>query len=124
MQNYSAEIKALEEANFGSCFIDLSNFAVEVVTKENNLAGYIIYQAVLEETEIISIYVKPEYRRQGLATKLLNNVKNKYQEIFLEVNENNQVALSLYEHLGFVIYNTRPKYYHNRDAAILMKWSR
>ncbi len=124
MQNYSAEIKALEEANFGSSFTDLTNFQVEIITKENNLAAYLIYQAVLDEAEIVSVYVKPAYRKQGLATKLFSNIKNKYQEIFLEVNENNQAALSLYAKLGFTTYNVRPKYYHNKDAAILMKWSR
>lgn len=124
MLKYADEIRTLEETYFGSSFSSLANFMVEIVEEENILLAYVIYQAVLDEAEIVSIFVKPDYRRKGLASNLLKTIQKKYTSIFLEVNEKNYTAVNLYKKLGFVTYRLRPNYYHNTDTAILMKWSR
>ncbi len=40
--------------------------------------------------------------------------------ITLEVNENNKIAIHLYEKYGFKIIGTRKKYYNNKYNAYIM----
>lgn len=126
MLKYLEEIKEIEKKYFNCSFLDLENTNRKVLIKEidNNLASYLIYNFVLDEAEIISVYTKEKYQNLGLATSLIESLKQKYCNIFLEVNENNIKAYNLYIKLGFIVYGNRPKYYNNKDMAILMKWSR
>lgn len=55
---------------------------------------------------ILTLYVQPAYRRQGLATALLHEAqdwaqKRGVRQIGLQVYSHNQPALALYRHLGF-----------------------
>ena len=77
----------------------------------------------------MNIAVKKDYRRQGIATLLLNHILNICKEkeintIHLEVNEENFSAISLYQKLGFKECGRRKQYYDNTYDAILMKKNR
>lgn len=122
MTKYLDEVKEIERLYFKASFDDFSSFYILTV-EDKGLEAYLIYSLVLEEAEIISIFVKEKFRRQGLATKLINELKQKAKVIYLEVNENNSKAYNLYRKLGFVVYHQRLKYYDNKDTALLMKWS-
>lgn len=57
-------------------------------------------------THVFLLYVKPPYRRQGIATALLEKaqtwaINRGDRQIGLQVFGNNQPALSLYRRLGF-----------------------
>lgn len=78
------------------------------------------------ECEILRVVVLKKARELGLGNKLLQGLINVQKlsgrsAIFLEVNEHNFPAISLYKRNGFMDIGKRPKYYHNRDSAILMK---
>ena len=65
----------------------------------------------------------PEFRRQGIATKLLGHIDSKY--VFLEVRESNKLAQNLYRKLGFGEIGRREKYYDDpEESAIVMRLSR
>ena len=82
-----------------------------------------IYVAV-EQADIIRVAVLPEYRRQGIAEKLLlkSFEVNETDAIFLDVRESNLPAINLYKLLGFVDTGIRKDYYSNpTENAVLMK---
>ena len=45
-------------------------------------------------------------------------------EINLEVNENNEGAIALYEKCGFLKVGRRKRYYNNTDDAIIMQYNK
>ena len=99
------------------------------IKEKNKLIGFIHYSRIYECLEIQNIIVDKMWRNKGYASKLLNALitKNKdAQKIILEVNENNQQAIKLYNKLGFKEISLRDRYY-GEDTAIIMekvKWKR
>ena len=84
--------------------------------------GYLEIRLVDEVIDIMNLFVNEDNRHQGIATKLMNEMfeKEKYNRIMLEVNENNNIALKLYNKLGFKEISIRNRYYGN-DTAIIME---
>jgi len=92
-------------------------------------AGFILVREAGGEAEILSLGVKPEARRHGLARSLVLAaakaiLANGSQILFLEVAADNLAARALYGSLGFAEVGRRPAYYTKsgapaRDALIL-----
>lgn len=92
-------------------------------------AGFILVREAGGEAEILSLGVKPEARRHGLARHLVLAaakaiLANGSQILFLEVAADNLAARGLYGSLGFAEVGRRPAYYTKpgaaaRDALIL-----
>ena len=92
------------------------------------VVGYVGSQSVLGETDMMNIAVSPNYRRQGIAEKLVVELIEKLREkgnhsLMLEVRSSNDPAQKLYEKLGFEQVGRRKNYYRNpkEDALILRK---
>jgi len=104
--------------------------AVYLVAKiEGKVIGYIGSWMVIDECHITNIAVHPNYRRNGVASKLVKELLKYCDEhgifyILLEVRTNNVVAQSLYQKFGFELDGIRKNYYKNTDGtyddAILM----
>ena len=80
------------------------------------ILGDLIYVDKNTEYEILIIYVKNNYRRQGLATKLLIYLEKqkkvlKLKKIYLEVSKINNKAIFFYEKNNYKPTNIRAKYY-------------
>ena len=90
---------------------------------DNKYVSFIVGQILYENAEIIDIYVTPEYRRKGIAKKLMNTIiDNKdVKNITLEVNINNKNAILLYNSLGFKETTLRKGYYNGEDALLMLK---
>ena len=93
---------------------------------ENKVVGFAGIKIVLDTAGIMNIAVREDYRRQGIATLLLNNILDTCNEkniktINLEVNEENFSAIRLYQKFGFKENGRRKKYYDNKFDAILME---
>ena len=93
---------------------------------ENKVVGFAGIKIVLDTADIMNIAVKEDYRRQGIATLLLNNIldicnEKNIKTINLEVNEENFSAIRLYQKFGFKENGRRKKYYDNKFDAILME---
>lgn len=76
---------------------------------------------VLDEIEILTILTHPNFRGQGKAKALLEHLisyakENNVRQIFLEVNIENQPAISLYEKMGFTKTGVRKNYYKMKDG--------
>ena len=81
--------------------------------------AYLILIDSIDVYEIFEIAVHPSFKRKGYASCLIKQIPSD-KEVFLEVNENNFIALGLYYKNGFEIVSKRKKYYKN-DSAIIMK---
>ncbi len=86
--------------------------------------GYISLYRVLDEGYINNVAVRPEARRQGVATALLQELRRQGGElafITLEVRESNQGARTLYDGLGYrEVGRRRGYYFHPKEDAIIM----
>ena len=84
----------------------------------------LIFSIYYDRAELDYIYVHSEFRKNGIASKLMEfMIKecNSVQNITLEVNVNNEGATKLYKKFNFDIVATREKYYNNGDSAYLME---
>lgn len=93
-----------------------------ISVKEGEItAGYVIVFNNSASLEIMKIGVLPEYRKKGVGTILINEVKKSRMEIFLEVRENNVTAIEFYKKNGFKEAGKRKNYYRDTgEAAIIM----
>ncbi|WP_353684254.1 ribosomal protein S18-alanine N-acetyltransferase [Thermodesulfovibrio sp. 3907-1M] len=99
---------------------------LKVAEFNEEIAGYIVLRKILDEAELLSIAVKPELRRRGIATELIRNVmdeiKHSVKSCFLEVRISNTQAISFYEKMGFKKVGVRKKYYVlPEEDAVIMK---
>jgi len=74
---------------------------------------------------VISIAVKPEWRRRGVGFKLMEALFNAFRErglkrALLEVAVSNEEAVSFYKHLGFKVTALLKGYYPWGEDAYLM----
>lgn len=91
--------------------------------------GFIIARAAADEAEILTLAVRPDFRRKGLGTTLVHAAAGHAQRLgscrlFLEVAVGNVPAAKLYESLGFHEVGRRNAYYavapgKYEDALIL-----
>jgi len=99
-----------------------------VAVEDGQVAGYAGSQSVLGWADMMNLAVAPEFRRRGVAERLVGELICRLQEnevtcLTLEVRVSNTPAISLYEKMGFSCVGRRPNYYHNpkEDALILRK---
>ena len=94
--------------------------------EDGTILGYASLLAVLDEGYINNIAVRPEYRRQGVASQLLDVFTrfakaNKLAFLTLEVRDGNLPARAAYAKHGYVEVGRRKNYYdHPKEDAILM----
>ena len=83
---------------------------------EDKIIGYCGVWKVSGEGQITNIAVLPEYRKQRVASKMLEKIieecKDTYQ-VILEVRESNIPAICLYEKYGFKKAGIRKNFYHS-----------
>lgn len=93
-----------------------------VVTIEGKPAGFLLSRTVFDECELLLLAVKPEFRREGVATALFKKLiaKAKIEDtkyIHLEVREKNP-ALNLYYQIGFREVGRRINYYKSLNGDL------
>ena len=89
----------------------------------------IVMWLIVDEAHIATIAVHPDFRRQGIAarlliTALLNAFQNQMIQATLEVRAGNQAAQVLYQNFGFTVVGVRAHYYRdNHEDAWIMTLS-
>ncbi len=102
------------------------DYDTTVAVDGGKLAGFLAARrTAADESEILNLAVAPEFRRRGVATRLLRDCFNRMPgEFFLEVRASNSGAQALYAGLGFVPAGRRPRYYDNpAEDAVVMRLS-
>lgn len=103
-------------------------FRVLGIRFEKILAGYIAFSLIEDEMEILNLAVRPEFRRHGLAARLLTESfkvcgENSIKKSFLDVKVSNEPALSLYRKFGYKKIGVRKKYYPDtKEDALLFRY--
>ncbi|WP_157019271.1 GNAT family N-acetyltransferase [Mesorhizobium xinjiangense] len=104
--------------------------AREVGQPKGDPAGFVLARQAAGEAEILTITVARARRRQGLGWLLMDAVLRELhgqraESLFLEVDETNLPACSLYRRLGFQEVGKRPGYYElaerGRSNALVMR---
>jgi ribosomal-protein-alanine N-acetyltransferase len=91
-----------------------------------HLVGYLIISRYVDAWHIMNVAVAPEYRRQGIATRMLEELFRVTEDdarrgYTLEVRTSNAAAIALYERVGFQPTGVRRGYYtDNREDALIM----
>ena len=117
---WSEKSVAYELTNPLSCWL--------VAVEDGRVAGYIGSQTVMGESDMMNVAVHPDYRRRGIAERLVNDLVEALKAfeshcLTLEVRESNDSARALYAKLGFLQAGLRKNYYRNpkENALILRK---
>ncbi len=94
--------------------------------------GFIVWRIVQQSADLDKIAINPAEQKKGYATQLLKHMFRQVRlqsitEIFLEVRQSNQVAIKLYERIGFKQQGVRKDYYPivnstSKEDAVLMHY--
>lgn len=111
------------EEQFKAEIYDSSKFYV-VCKVDGIVVGFGGYAQVLDEGNILNIAVVENYRKQGIATEILNimiqnGIKNGINAFALEVRESNLSARLLYEKTGFKFVGVRKNFYSDKENACI-----
>ncbi len=96
-----------------------------VALSSGRLAGYVFCAFAGGEVHVNKIAVAPEFRRQGVASALMEEVfafcaRVNGAEIFLEVRFSNAPARTFYTRIGFAEAGRRGRYYLDGEDALVM----
>ncbi len=94
------------------------------VSDQNEVVGYMILDIIYERMELIQIETLKEKRNQGYANQMLKFMieeaqKKELENITLEVREDNNIAIHLYEKYKFKQVAKRKNYYHGIDGILM-----
>ena len=94
--------------------------------KAGRIIGYVLAYTAADEAEIARIAVTEEFRRQGTARAIMQELeavcsKNGIRRLLLDVRESNQGARIFYTDMGFREDGVRRQFYENpQEDGILM----
>lgn len=97
-----------------------------VAEADDQIAGYVLAWAVIDEAFILKIATRPDQRRSGVATALMADLVEELKQravesLWLEVRARNLPAREFYRGRGFVEMGLRKKYYSDTgDDAVTM----
>ncbi|ULJ62311.1 ribosomal protein S18-alanine N-acetyltransferase [Wielerella bovis] len=94
--------------------------------KQGAILAFIVWQTIVDEMELHLIATATEYRQQGIAQMLMQEMFQAAStanivRIMLEVRASNHAAQNLYRKLGFSATAVRQKYYRDGEDAVLME---
>ena len=123
-QIFNLEKEIFKNSAFNKGYIETlikgDNSFIYIYLIEDKICGYLMVLDSIDVYEILAIATVEEYRNKGIAQELLDKIKTK--DIFLEVRESNQVAISFYKKNKFKEISVRKNYYSEpNENAIIMK---
>ncbi|GEP35916.1 ribosomal-protein-alanine acetyltransferase [Nocardioides szechwanensis] len=97
-----------------------------VAESDAAVAGYAVASVAGDIAELQRIAVRPDARRTGLASALLDEVLTLAKvggadRLLLEVRDTNTGALAFYAARGFVEVDRRPRYYRDGAPAVVLR---
>jgi len=99
-----------------------------VAVHEDEIVGFVIARAMLDEGEILNIAVTSRWRGQGAGATLLDSALHRLRglganNVYLEVRASSTVAQHFYERHGFRRVGKRSQYYRNpvEDALVFFR---
>lgn len=107
---------------------DLAYYVVAEDEREQRIVGYAGIWVMFDEAHMTNIAVVPEYRRRGIARKIILNMMRHAaskgaERMTLEVREFNFKAQNLYASLDFKKVGIRKKYYSDTGENAFILWN-
>lgn len=130
-----SEVAAIESISFTTPWSEISFYnevmrpgsVSRVARQGKDIVGYICACRIVDEGHILTLAVRPEFRRLGIASALIGDVIRDLKEegcrfIFLEVRSSNEAARRIYERFNFRFFGFRKDYYKSpvEDALLMM----
>ncbi|MDQ3838802.1 MAG: ribosomal protein S18-alanine N-acetyltransferase [Thermoproteota archaeon] len=142
-----SDLPSVVEINIASLPEHYSDYFFESILKElpesfivaetnQKVVGYIMCKiefgfsnfrklGFVKKGHVVSIAVLHEYRGKGIGKSLMLEALNglamrKTDEIYLEVRVSNELAVKMYQSLGFIIKSRLRSYYRDGEDAYLM----
>ena len=135
-QTDAEEIAAIEEMTFAMPWSRndfwkeaINDNAIYVVgVLDNKVIAYGGVWVSFEEAQVTNIAVHPDYRSQGIGTKLFSRLieeikKRGVTALTLEVRPSNEAALKLYEKFNLKSVGRRKGYYLDNGEDALIMWN-
>ncbi len=102
-----------------------ARFQRVVVADDGTLCAYVFACWQVDELHVLKVATDPEFQRGGLATTLLDEVRDEAERrggrgVILEVRPSNRAAFRLYRKLGYHVLGRRPRYYGDGEDALVM----
>ncbi|GAA4396563.1 ribosomal protein S18-alanine N-acetyltransferase [Fodinibacter luteus] len=96
-----------------------------VVEDDRGIAGYAGLDHGGEVADVMTVAVAPRARGRGLGRFLLDELERRAaargaKNVMLEVRSDNEPAVALYGHRGYVVVSTRRRYYQPGDVDALV----
>ena len=96
-----------------------------VAELDGKLVGMIVAWLMVDEVHVATLATHPDFRRQGIAKKLLSHALRHLREegaqsSFLEVRTSNFAAQEMYRKFGYEESGVRPRYYKDNDEDALL----
>jgi ribosomal-protein-alanine N-acetyltransferase len=90
--------------------------------------AHLLATQVGDEGEVLTLAVREEARRQGLARAMIDALARRWRSTgvvtgWLEVRADNAAARALYASTGWTDAGRRPGYYADGADAIVMRWT-
>ena len=107
--------EVMKSLNHQECFVALA-------TQEDQIVGFSFWKCILEDAELLFVFVPEAQRGKGVAKELLAFSMIHLESlgakmVSLEVRPSNRSAVDLYGRLGFSILSTRKNYYKDGESA-------
>jgi len=92
-----------------------------VLRRGSQHVGHAILLAVLDESHLLVITIRPAWQGQGFGARLLEHIVERARQagatqMFLEVRASNRVAQTMYTRHGFTEIGRRRGYYPDADS--------
>jgi len=115
-----------DREHYDNLNLDFSKHSFTLLAKDRGIVmAYISFFVELGVAQIDSLIVGQSFRKQGLATKLINEAESQAKslgahKLRLETGVN-WGARYLYEKLGYNVRTILPNYYANQDFVLMDK---
>ena len=101
----------------------------DAVQSPERVVGICGVKKIFEEGEISNVAVRPGFRGRGISRRMLETLLQEarddgVEDFTLEVRAGNDVAIRLYESLGFLTEGVRPHFYDKPVEDGLIMWLR
>ena len=105
---------------FSHCFV-----AKTYGASTRQIVGFICFRLIGQESELLNLGVRPQYRRQSAGRRLMRfyinfSKKKGIKRFYLDVDSSNEPALRLYQSFCYTPSGMRKNFYGGNTDALLM----
>lgn len=115
------------EDNFIAQLRQRNSIALVAETKDDRVVGYVIYELMKNRIDIVNLAAGSEFRRAGVATRLVDALKQKLSperrvRLSLEIRESNLVGQLFFKSCGFLANRIVKDHWDTGEDGYVMQY--